>query len=559
MTFLEKIIARLERNASAPVLREIHEGGIVSATGGELLLLMARARQFLAARAMKKGDRCALLSPNSIRWAALDLAMMAEGLIVVPLYARQSPAELAAMMKDCTPALICCSDSTWAAAVRSSWVAAPEIAMFDDVFSCNPAPVSSSVHHADHDPVTIIYTSGTSGEPKGVVLNAGNAGHMIGCTNARLDQLMGVHKGPDRLFHYLPFCFAGSWIVLLTALSRDSVLSLSTDLSRLADELKIAVPDYFLNVPTLLERVRAKIEETINQRADWTAKVFTRARREYLRRYSNEPARGEANFIDSLCLSLANSAMFPAIRKNIGPNLKALICGSAPLSPESQLFFMMLGIPVLQVYGLTETTAICTMDDPHHFEPGRVGPAIPGIEMVLGDGGEILVRGPNIFPGYWQRPAETAKALEGGWFHTGDQGDADANGNWRITGRLKNLIILNSGHNIAPEPLEEALAARLPEAHQIVLLGNRRGFLAALITVGKNHSQNGSGSGRIQAALDAVNSQLPHYKQIRAFHVVPEPFSIENGLLTANGKIKRDLISTRYSDEIEDLYQKKPA
>jgi long-chain acyl-CoA synthetase len=200
------------------------------------------------------------------------------------------------------------------------------------------------------------------------------------------------------------------------------------------------------------------------------------------------------------------------------------------------------------------------MDDPHHFEPGRVGPAIPGIEMTIADSGEILVRGPNIFPGYWQRPAETAKALEGGWFHTGDQGDADANGNWRITGRLKNLIILNSGHNIAPEPIEDALAARLPEARQIVLLGNQRSFLAALVTMaGTNGSQNGFTGERIQAALDIVNTSLPHYKQIRAFHVVTEPFSIENGLLTANGKLKRDMISARYAAEIENLYQKKPA
>ena len=139
----------------------------------------------------------------------------------------------------------------------------------------------------------------------------------------------------------------------------------------------------------------------------------------------------------------------------IGPNLKALICGSAPLSLETQLYFMMLGIPVLQVYGLTETTGICTMDDPRHVEPGRVGPAIRGIEMKLGENDEILVRGPNIFPGYWNRPQETAKVLRDGWFHTGDQGEVDAAGNWRIIGRIKNLIILSSGHNIAPEPIED--------------------------------------------------------------------------------------------------------
>ena len=191
----------------------------------------------------------------------------------------------------------------------------------------------------------------------------------------------------------------------------------------------------------------------------------------------------QARFADASWLALANALVFPTIRKKmIGANLKALICGSAPLNVETQLYFNMLGIPVLQVYGLTETTAICTMDDPRHVEPGRVGPAIRGIEMKLGENEELIVRGPNIFPGYWNRPQETAKALRDGWFHTGDQGEVNAAGNWRIIGRIKNLIILGSGHNIAPEPIEDELLRNLPGAQQVVLVGNGRGYLSAIIT-----------------------------------------------------------------------------
>jgi long-chain acyl-CoA synthetase len=184
---------------------------------------------------------------------------------------------------------------------------------------------------------------------------------------------------------------------------------------------------------------------------------------------------------------------------------------------------------------------------------------VPGIEMtVAANTGEILVRGPNVFPGYWQRPAETAKALEGGWFHTGDQGESDATGNWKITGRLKNLIILKSGHNIAPEPLEQQLAAALPDAQQVILLGNQRSFLSALVTAAPG--ANGAlSSTRIQSALDAMNAGLPHYKQIRAFRVLPEPFTMENGMLTTMGKLKRDAISARFAREIEGLYEKKLA
>src|SRR5205814_821243 len=159
----------------------------------------------------------------------------------------------------------------------------------------------------------------------------------------------------------------------------------------------------------------------------------------------------KARLWDGVWLRVANTVVFPTIRKKmIGANLKALICGSAPLNLETQLYFMMLGIPVLQVYGLTETTAICTMDDPRSFEPGRVGTAAPGVEMKLGENDEILVRGPNVFSGYWNQPDETAKVLRDGWFHTGDQGGINGAGNWKISGRIKNLIILNSGHNIAP-------------------------------------------------------------------------------------------------------------
>jgi len=549
MTFLEIIFDRLQKAASAPVIREVRGGKVISVTGNELLAMVQQARQFLAARSLKQGDRCALLAPNSIRWVALDLAMMAEGLIVVPLYARQAPAELVGMMKSAMPARICCSDAAAAAAIQKLWPDAPKISLLDAVFAGESGAPTPPHHHADPDAVTIIYTSGTSGEPKGVVLTAGNVGHMLACTNARLDELMGARQEPDRVFHYLYFCFAGSWILLLSALSRNSVLTLSADLSKLSEELKFATPDYFLNVPTLLERVRAKIEETIRNRGGFAARIFTRAQQAYVRRHNKE-SRGA----DFLWLALAHWMMFPTIRKSIGANLKALICGSAPLAVETQLFFIMIGIPVLQVYGLTETTAICTMDDPKRAEPGRVGPAIPGVEMTLAENGEILVRGPNIFPGYWQRPAETAKALEGGWFHTGDQGEVDAGGNWRISGRLKNLIILNSGHNVAPEPLEDALVQRLPQAQQVMLVGNQRSFLAALVVA---PSVNGASGEAIQSAVDSLNTSLPHYKQIHAFHVVPEPFSAENGLMTTNGKLKRDAIAAHFAGEIEQLYRKK--
>jgi len=548
MSFLDGIFTNLA-TADRPVLRQFENDRIVSMSGGEVLKLVRVARAFIAQAGLKKGDRCALLAANSIRWAALDLALMAQGIIVVPLYSRQSPKELVGMMRDCSPSLLFCGDAMLRDAIIAACPDAPPIVLFEEIFSRNAPQHADDMPLSlrDEDPVTIIYTSGTSGEPKGVVLNAGNLAHMLRCTSDRLALLSGGRAVPDQVFHYLPFCFAGSWIMLLTCLSRNATLTISADLTKLVDEMRRAQPEYFLNVPTLLERVRSGITEQIQKRGGIGLALFMRGHEAYLR-----SRRGERAGMDSLWLAAANALVFRKIRNTIGPKLKALICGSAPLAVEIQLFFMMLGIPVLQVYGLTETTAICTMDDPRNVEPGKVGPAIPGTEMRLGDNDEILVRGPNIFPGYWQRPRESAQALADGWFHTGDQGQVDASGNWQIVGRIKNLLILNSGHNIAPEPIEGMLVRHIPGAQQVVLLGNGRGYVTAIVTGNVKR-------GDIQAALDSVNPQLPHYKRVHAFHVHGEPFSIENGLLTANGKLKRDLIAERLHAEIEELYCAKPA
>lgn len=550
MNFLENIFQQFTQTPNRPVIQEVRNGEFVTATCADLLSQIKVARAFLRQSGLKAGARCGLLAPNSIRWAAMDLALMAEGIIVVPLYSRQAPNELVTMLKDCGAAMVICSDNALRDGIINNWpTGAPPVVLFDDVFAIEPtANIADEPNtRTDQDIVTIIYTSGTSGEPKGVVLNVANLNHMVPCTGSRLDQLMEgkTAQTADQVFHYLPFCFAGSWILLLTALSRNSVLSLSTDLNKLADELSLASPNYCLNVPTLLERIRTGVESQIAQKPAFVQKIYRDGKTAWLNQYED---KGRAGF----AFKLANWLIFSNIKKKIGVNLRALICGSAPLAKETQLFFSMLGIRVLQVYGLTETTAICTMDDPNDFTPGRVGPAIPGIEMKLGEGNELLVRGPNIFAGYWNKPEATAAATladeAGNWFRTGDQGDVDENGNWAITGRIKNLLILKSGHNVAPEPIEEKVLFNLPTAQQCVVVGNDKGFLTALVTGDLTIDQ-------VQIAVDSVNASQPHYKRILAFKVIKEPLTIESGLLTANGKLKRDAINRHFFGEIEELYR----
>jgi long-chain acyl-CoA synthetase len=546
--FIGEIFSQLRAAGDAQILAEIRDGQITGVTGNELLALVGKARTFIASKHLRKGDRCGLLAANSIRWVAIDLALMAEGLIVVPLYSRQAPAELMAMMKDCTPAMLCCGDRSLRDSITQGWNDAPPQFLFDEIFAGLEGVPLDRLQMGNQSPVTIIYTSGTSGEAKGVVLTAANVSFVLERTSERLDQLMAGATTPDRIFHYLPFTFAASWIALLTFLRRRSLVVINTDLTKIAADMRTVAPDYFLNVPQLLERIRRAVDEQLWQTGGVALAIYARAKGAWARKQEGQPKSG-----DAIWLWLASRLIFPAIRKKmIGRNLKALICGSAPLPAETQLYFMMLGIRVLQVYGLTETTAICTMDDPNRVEVGRVGPAIPGIEVRLAEDEEIVVRGPNIFSGYWNRPEQTAEALRDGWFHTGDQGEINPGANWRVAGRIKSLIVLGSGHKISPEPIEIAIAKYLPEAQQVVVVGNGRGYLSAIVT-GKVASV------QVQSALDGVNAAMPHYKQVRAFVVREEPFSMENGMLTVNGKLKRDAIAASMKKEIEDMYAVKQA
>jgi long-chain acyl-CoA synthetase len=544
--FLEDLFEQLPREADRAVLREIRGEQFASVTGRELLEQVGRARAYLRGLALQPGERCVLLGNNSIAWTALDLALMAEGAIVVPLYARQSPAELAGMVKDCGARFFFVSEAELGESVAKIWPEAPPRITFAEALTKVPAGESISCApnpRKDNDLVTIIYTSGTSGEPKGVCLNTGNLNHIVGCTTGWMDRLDWNSSEPMQVFQYLPFNFAASWIVMLSCLSKNTVLTLSTDLNKLADEIRLSAPNYFFNVPTLLERVRRGVEEALSKRGAGIPRIYRNTVEAWRKRQEGEKAGG-------FWLFLARIMIFGKIRARFGGKLRGLVCGSAPLAPETQDFFAMLGIPIWQVYGLTETCGICTMDDPRiASEPGRVGQAIPGIDLLVGENEEIVVSGPNVFPGYWNRPEETARALHGGVFHTGDQGEVNSKGNWRISGRIKNLIILNSGHNVAPEPIEEKVAQQVGNAQQVVVVGNGRGYLCALVTGAVEPPA-------VQTAVDFVNMDLPHYRQVRNFTILKDAFTPESGLLTANGKLRRDAINERFRNEIEQMYKK---
>jgi long-chain acyl-CoA synthetase len=538
VSVVERFFERLRANRDVPVVHEVRGAALTSTTGGHLLDRIAGYRGFLRSRSLKPGDRVAWVAANGIDWIALDLAVLAEDLVAVPWYPRQDPRELAQYADDCDAALILAGTEGQAESVRRH-TARPVVPFSTAV---DAEKVHSEPIERSSDPFTLVYTSGTTGTAKGAILTEANAAFMLPVTASALEAMMGTDLATHRVFHYLPLCFMGSRIVLWTCLWRGNPIHLSTDLDGLAQELATARPNYVLNVPLLLERMRSRVEGAMAARSAPIRQIWSRARR---------ASEGSTRLLDRLALAVARRAVFPAVRSKLGPDLRCLICGSAPLASSTQAWFAMLGLPVYQVYGLTETTAIATMDVPPDASPGTVGRAVSGIALRLGEDDELQVRGPNVFPGYWNRPDDTRAAFTAdGWFRTGDQASLD-HGRVRISGRVKSVLVLASGHKVAPEPIEEQLRAELPAAGNIVVVGHDRKALAALIAGRLDRAE-------VDAAIGRLNAQLPHYRRIAAFHLHPVPFDPESGLVTANQKLKRKEIDARFAAEIDALYAGAP-
>jgi long-chain acyl-CoA synthetase len=539
--FLECIFDNLETKPDRAAISEVHGTELRTSDGRALLELIARARAFVASAGVQPGDRVAVLAPNSARWVCADLAVLACGAIVVPLYDKQEPKELAVMLRSSQPTLLLAGSRELADTIAQAWPEHGRIATLDEVFEAEPS--KAGLHAiAPADPCAIIYTSGTSGEPKGVVLTRANLDFMIPRTIERLGKVAGKREEPDRVFHFLPLCFAASRMMLWTQLSRPNPIMLSTDLGQLVQEMATAKPNYFLNVPAVLERIRTGVGTKIRERGGIAASLYERGLAAY-----RAMLDGKAGFFDRVALGLAEKVVFSRIKKTIGENLEFLISGSAPLNEETQRWFQMLGIPIYQAYGLTETTGIVSLDEPGEVVPGRVGVSLPGVEFKVSDEGELLVRGPNIFAGYWQKPDETTKSIRDGWFHTGDQVDVDSRGNIKIIGRIKNLIIPESGHNIAPEPLEEKFLAACPAVTQCMVVGHARPFVSILLP-GKPDGA------AVERALEQINAELPAYRRIRRPIFVEETFTVDNGLLTANQKLRRAVIERHFEKAIDASY-----
>lgn len=535
MNFIEVILNNLSSNHVSFI--DLDHQAMKKIYAKDLLKMIQQTHHFLMKQNIQRGDHVVLMCNNSSRWSALDLGVMSYGAVCIPLYTRQSLEEVKHIIDNSNASLVLCDDLNLSKQVSQFC----PCYVVQEVFELDPIEIKPIVLK-QNDTVTIVYTSGTSGLPKGAMISVENINFMLIRTIDRLESTLKecLHGDEERVFHFLPFCFMGSRIMMLSQLYRSKCVYLCTDINQLKSDLMAVNPTYFLNVPAILERVCCGVNAAMTKKSKMVQKLYEMG--EGL--YQNKGR----NIIETLMFKFIKSTIFKSIKNQIGSNLKFLICGSAPLNEKTQEWFEMIGVPILQVYGLTETTAIISMDHYSKQKAGYVGGAIDGIEIKISSDGELCCKGKNVFMGYLLNDQATREIFEDGWLKTGDQAQLDEMGRIKILGRMKDVMVLQSGHNVNPEPIEQMLVSQINGASHAVVIGHAKPYLSAIVCGELENTM-------VQSALEYVNQQLPHYKKIKEFFISKQPLSQENETLTSNLKIKRNRVQEVYANPIQKMYE----
>jgi long-chain acyl-CoA synthetase len=416
-------------------------------------------------------------------------------------------------------------------------------------------------------PFSIIYTSGTTGNPKGVVITHSNIAFEC---NAVKD-LLELGAGDEQLL-FLPLAHVFAKVLLWASVQVGASIAFAESIPKLVQNLQEVKPTFMGAVPRVYEKAYAKIQASFEEKRK---KPVTRALINWALKKGGERSKAEQGGqpSDGLSIKLADKLVFSKVRDTFGGRIKFFVSGGAPLAREIAEFFHAAGVLVLEGYGLTETTAAHSVNRPDDFAFGTVGPPIPGVETKIADDGEILMRGGHIMKGYYNNPEATAEVLdEDGWFHSGDIGEIDSRGHIRITDRKKDIIVTGGGKNVAPQNIENAFKTRCPLASQIVVIGDKRPYLVALVTLNEEAmvewardkgmsyenlaelSKKPEVEAVIRQHVDELNATLPSYETIKRFTILDRDFDQESGELTPTLKVKRKAVSEKFAARIEQLY-----
>ena len=536
----------------------------------------------LIAAGVSPGDRVALMSRTRYEWTLVDYAIWTAGAVTVPIYETSSAEQVEWILSDSGASAAFAETQAHADAIREAGVAAVKnVWLIEGPDGTVAGPDGASVtdeqleqHRTARkaaDLATIIYTSGTTGRPKGCQITHGNL--LSDVRNAVEGSLVEVFEIADSsTLLFLPLAHSFARIIQVGCLESGAILGHWPDARTVAKALPEFRPTFLLAVPRVFEKVyntavqqasASKAKSRIFDAAAATAVAWSQAAS------SDGAAPGQAL---RLRHALFDRLVYAKLRAAVGGKVAYAVSGGAPLGERLGHFFRGAGITILEGYGLTETSAAATVNRPSRNKIGTVGPPLPGVAIKIADDGEILLRGPNVFPGYWHNDAATAEVLDTeGWFGTGDVGGLDEEGFLQVTGRKKELIVTAGGKNVAPAVLEDRLRAS-PLISQCVVVGDGRPYIACLITLDeeglefwrKQHglaadadvTDNPELTADIQAAVDEANKAVSRAESIRRFRVLPSDFTEENGYLTPSLKVRRNLVIKDFAADIKTLYNR---
>ena len=557
-----------------PVVRYPAKEGWVALDKAEVASQVAALASGLIAAGVDPGDRVALMGATAWEWALADLAILAAGGVTVPIYDSSPASQCERILADSSPRLAIARTRRQAERLRDAWgeeggrVACIDAGGLDELAEGGREPDRDQLDRRlaaldGNSLATIVYTSGTTGAPKGCLITHGNIVWTSAQARGGLADV--VAPGSSTLL-FLPLAHIFARVIQLTCFDAGVEVGYARSLSHLRDDLATFRPTFVLVVPEVLQRVLDRARRQARGRVKgWAFALAERTAEDWA-------AAAHPGLVLRGRRSVADALVYAKLRAGLGGRMRYCISGGASLPPGLARFFQTAGVTVLEGYGLTETTAPATANAPGACRLGTVGRPLPGVAVRLAPDGEVLVRGSNVFAGYHGDGEATAKAITGGWFHTGDLGRLDGEGFLTITGRKKELIVTATGKMVASAPFEDSLRAH-PLVAEAMIVGDGRPYLGALVTLDEEGVEayfreqgrtpaDGDPTGdegvrsEIARALERANQNVSPAESVRRFVILDRRFSEELGELTPSRKLRRREISAHFHDDIESLYRR---
>ena len=549
----------------------------------------------LIANGVQKGDRVALLSETRYEWNLINIAIWMAGATIVPIYGSSSAGQIRWIIED--------SGAVFAITESRQHTERMKNLIIDDsghaplsesptqlrrVLEINAAAVDTLMYEGrdiddaevqdridastSADLASVIYTSGTTGRPKGCMLDHSN---WLSEVRAILTNDIGVIARPgNRILTFLPLAHVLANAVSLASIVGGATQSHWADTTTVTLEFQRSRPHLILGVPRVFEKVRDSAQAGAKEKGAFGMALFERAEAAAIEYSKALDTPAGPSTAQKLRLKMYDKLLFAKIKAAMGEAVQYTISGGSALSSDLGHFFRGLGVTVYEGYGLTESTAAITVNTPTDQVIGTVGRPVGGCSVKIADDGEILLKGPVVFKGYWQNDEATEKTFDGEWFKTGDLGELDDTGHLRVTGRKKDLIVTAGGKNVSPGPMEDRIRSH-PLVSQAVVIGDGRPFISVLVTldeeaVGKWKAEhnvpeqttvrelaaNAVLRAEIQDAVNAANELVSHAEAIKKFHILPRDLSEEEGEMTPTMKVKRNVVVDKFAREVEDMYHR---